>query len=212
MHEEHPDAELVNRAKAGDASAFASLCERHRNRVWRIVASVARGPDVEDLAQEAVVRAYRSFHTYTGEASFAAWLCRIALNAAHDHQKSAWRRRVTLFERHPEEHQPAPESLEGAVERRELQRRVRQVPAWRDQPPRHWRRGQTPKSSKTCVEQQRCGSLDSVRSGRPLAGREPLLCSSLQNGERRAPQATAACAFNGAESELHLQAHADEHA
>lgn len=129
MHEEHPDGELVARARAGEAAAFTSLCERHRNRVWRIVASVARGSDVEDLAQEAVVRAYRSLHTYTGEASFAAWLCRIALNAAHDHHKSAWRRRVTLFERHPEEHHPAPESLEGTVERRELQRRVRQAVA-----------------------------------------------------------------------------------
>jgi RNA polymerase sigma-70 factor (ECF subfamily) len=87
---------------------------------------VAPGPDAEDLAQEAIVRAYRALGTYGGDAPFEAWLCRIALNAAHDHVRSAWRRRVLLFDRVPGAAGEG-DSLERAVERRELQRRVRQA-------------------------------------------------------------------------------------
>lgn len=98
---------LVARTLAGDTEAFARLCERHRRRVWRIVASVVRGSgsskaangaaDMDDLAQEAIVRAFCALHTYRAEAPFGSWLCRIALNVAHDYQRSAWKRRVTLW-------------------------------------------------------------------------------------------------------------------
>src|SRR5262249_14558539 len=93
------EEQLVQRARDGDTEAFAALCERHRARVWRTVASVARGPAAEDLAQEAIVRAFCALHTYRAASSFEAWLCRIALNAAHDYQRSAWKRRVTFWDR-----------------------------------------------------------------------------------------------------------------
>lgn len=127
MEAGNPEDELTARARKGEAEAFVALCERHRTRVWRIVSSVSRGSDAEDLAQEVVLRAYRGLKRYQGEAPFEAWLCRIAVNVAHDHLRSAWRRRVMLFERvEPDE---APEHPEGMAERRELQRRVRQAVA-----------------------------------------------------------------------------------
>ncbi len=129
MEAGYPEADLVTRAKEGDASAFVQLCELHRARIWRIVASVARGADGEDLAQEAILRAYRGLHRYQGEAPFEAWLCRIAVNVAHDHLRSAWRRRVTLFERAPDDASMPPEDPENLAERRELQRRVRRAVA-----------------------------------------------------------------------------------
>lgn len=129
-----PDGELIRRARAGDADAFAALCERYRRRVWRVVASVTRhASDTEDLAQETFVRAFCALSTYRAEASFEAWLCRIALNAAHDHRKSAWRKRVLFWERGvPEEgdrgdgqEAAAAPSTHAEAERREIQRRVR---------------------------------------------------------------------------------------
>lgn len=129
MEASYPEADLVTRARDGDAAAFVQLCEQHRTRVWRIVSSVAPGADGEDLAQEAILRAYRGLKRYQGEAPFAAWLCRIAVNVAHDHLRSAWRRRVTLCERVPADTVAAPEHPEGLAERRELQRRVRQAVA-----------------------------------------------------------------------------------
>lgn len=129
MSEFAEESELVSRAQAGDRSAFALLCERHKSRLWRTVASVTQGSEVEDLAQEAVVRAWCALPAFRSEASFAAWLCRIALNVAHDYQKSAWRRRVLLFwqnDRGAESDAEPPESL---IQRRELQKRVRKAVA-----------------------------------------------------------------------------------
>jgi RNA polymerase sigma-70 factor (ECF subfamily) len=126
---------LIDRARRGDADAFAHLCERYRQRVWRVVATVARGADTDDLAQDAIVRAFGALRTYRGEASFEAWLCRIALNAAHDYQRSAWRRRVLLWDRGADTASEEPSSADmapsphGEAERRELQRRVRKAVA-----------------------------------------------------------------------------------
>src|SRR5436190_23494816 len=91
------DLELIQRAIGGDSRAFAALCEPHRERVWRIAAGIAGGSEAEDLAQEAFLKAFRSLRTYRGDASFQAWLSRIALNVAHDFQRSSWRRWVIVW-------------------------------------------------------------------------------------------------------------------
>lgn len=133
--------DLLDRARRGDSAAFARLCERYRSRLWRVVSSVTRGgADTEDLAQEAILRAWSSLRSYRGEASFEGWLCRIALNAAHDYQRSAWRKRVFLWDRSPLADSGGQEegatslpgggslvspSPHGEAERREVQRRVR---------------------------------------------------------------------------------------
>nr|CAA9215140.1 hypothetical protein AVDCRST_MAG63-367 [uncultured Armatimonadetes bacterium] len=126
-----PDNELVRRAVAGDTEAFTTLCDSHRARVWRIAASVGHAADADDLAQEAIIRAYCALATYRADAPFGAWLCRIALNVAHDYQRSAWRRRIVLWPRTalPDGGGPAVEAPAAAAERRELQRRVRQAVA-----------------------------------------------------------------------------------
>jgi RNA polymerase sigma-70 factor (ECF subfamily) len=127
-----PEADLVSRSLAGDAGAFAELCERHRARLWRIIASVAQGPDLDDLAQEAVLRAWCSLRSWRSEAPFEAWLYRIALNVAHDYQRSAWKRRVVFWvhgAQTSEGREEASEPLHDVAERREMQRRVRQAVA-----------------------------------------------------------------------------------
>ena len=123
MEESRPDSKLIDRSLAGDACAFADLCERHRERIWRIVTSVAKGPDAEDLVQEAAIKAFQSIKGYRRSAPFAAWLSKIALNTAHDYQRSAWKRRVLLSERTPEELDESCPSIEA--EQRERMRKVR---------------------------------------------------------------------------------------
>ncbi len=133
---ESQEASLVRQAIAGDARAFARLCEKYRLRVWRVAASVTRSnADADDLAQEAFVRAFGAIRNYRPEASFEAWLCRIALHAAQDYQKSAWRRRVLFWGTEGHEAQagivtvrPACDSVitpHEEAERREIRRRVR---------------------------------------------------------------------------------------
>jgi RNA polymerase sigma-70 factor (ECF subfamily) len=124
------EAELLDRARRGDDAAFVALCNRYRGQVWRIVASVARSADAEDLAQEAIIRAYRALRGYRGNAAFGAWLCRIAINAAHDYTRSAWKRRVLLFDVLPDERESDDrDSPHSTYERQELQRRVRKAVA-----------------------------------------------------------------------------------
>lgn len=115
---------LVDRARRGDAEAFAVLCEGYRERVWRIACSVSQGADAEDLTQEIFVRAFKGIGRFQGEASFETWLCRIAINLAHDYLKSAWKRRVLLWER-PEDFRPSEACPIGLAEQRETARRVR---------------------------------------------------------------------------------------
>jgi len=121
------DAQLVSRARGGDAPAFVTLCERHRSRIWRIVVSVTGGPEAEDLAQETVIRAYRALDSYLGEAPFGAWICRIALNVAHDYRRSAWTRRVLLFDRLPPCPADPAETPHARAELQDLQLRVRRA-------------------------------------------------------------------------------------
>jgi len=129
LEDHQPDANLLNRALAGDARSFATLCDQYRKRVWRIVSSVAKGPDVDDLAQEAIIKAYCALKSYRGEASFEAWLCRIALNVAHDYHRSAWKRRVIFWQNDHDIIEEPGESPEDELTRRELQRRVRKAVA-----------------------------------------------------------------------------------
>jgi RNA polymerase sigma-70 factor (ECF subfamily) len=127
---------LVRQAIKGDAQAFAELCEKYRQRVWRVAASVTKSnADADDLAQEAFVRAFGAVKNYRPNASFEAWLCRIALNAAQDYQKSAWRRKVMFWGTFKEGHEASASLFDSSAdqvvtphletERRELRRRVR---------------------------------------------------------------------------------------
>jgi len=125
---ETDDTGLLAKAMAGDPVSFGLLCERHRGRIWRVAASVADGREAEDLAQEAVVRAFVKRHTYRSEAGFGAWITRIAVNVAHDYRKSAWRRRVLLLGHAAREAGPRPDPACQAAEN-EAKQRVRQAVA-----------------------------------------------------------------------------------
>ena len=127
---EPSDDQLLTLSHRGDSRAFGRLCERHRARLWRTVASATdNAAEADDLAQEALVRAWRALPTFRGDAAFGSWLCRIALNAAHDWRKSAWKRRVLSWTAHaaedgPEKIDDAPLPDETAL-LRERQRRIR---------------------------------------------------------------------------------------
>ena len=83
MAEKEADAELVRLAQAGDERAFQALVVKYQRRIARHVARyVKRANDVEEVVQDAFMRAYRGLASYRGDASFYSWLYRIASNAA----------------------------------------------------------------------------------------------------------------------------------
>jgi RNA polymerase sigma-70 factor (ECF subfamily) len=83
MNSADADALLVERAKAGDRSAFEMLVVKYQRRIERLIGRMVRDVDlVPDIAQETFIRAYRALPQFRGESAFYTWLYRIAVNTA----------------------------------------------------------------------------------------------------------------------------------
>lgn len=77
------DLALVQRVQRGDVRAFDLLVIKYQRRVERLIGRFVRDTDlVQDLAQEAFIRAYRALPQFRGESAFYTWLYRIAVNTA----------------------------------------------------------------------------------------------------------------------------------
>jgi len=77
------DAELVQRAQAGDVDAFETLTTRHEQRVYSLAMRMLRQEqDAEDVTQQRFLSALQNLNGFRGEASFSTWLLRIATHAA----------------------------------------------------------------------------------------------------------------------------------
>jgi RNA polymerase sigma-70 factor (ECF subfamily) len=86
-----PDSgDLIKRAQAGDVRAFETLVESHLARLRRFARSFAKSDaDADDLAQDALIKVYRSLRGYRFESSFSTWLYRVTKNCCVDAQRSA---------------------------------------------------------------------------------------------------------------------------
>jgi RNA polymerase sigma-70 factor (ECF subfamily) len=84
-----PDRALVERALAGDESAFQQLFVRHREDAARIVyRMLGPSPEVEDVVQEIFLHVYRSLGSFRGDARFSTWLYRLCVNVTRMHLRS----------------------------------------------------------------------------------------------------------------------------
>lgn len=80
------DKELVRRVKKGDKQAFDLLFSRYQHKIINLVGRYLREPeDVQDVAQEAFIKAFRALPRFRGESAFYTWLYRIAINTAKNH-------------------------------------------------------------------------------------------------------------------------------
>ncbi len=83
MITEVADTELVQRAKAGDLSAFEALTDRHSQRVYSLALRMLRQQqDAEDVTQQTFLSALENLEGFRGDASFSTWMLRIAAHAA----------------------------------------------------------------------------------------------------------------------------------
>lgn len=82
------DQELVARVQKGDTEAFGILALRHQRSVyWVIQAILHNQADTEEILQETFVKAFEHIKDFRGEARFATWLIRIAINEARMRQR-----------------------------------------------------------------------------------------------------------------------------
>jgi len=91
------DTELVRRAKHGDPRAFDLLFSRYQYRIVSLVSRYLRDvDDVQDVVQEAFIKAYRALPRFRGDSAFYTWLYRIAINTAKNHLAARVRRPVQV--------------------------------------------------------------------------------------------------------------------
>lgn len=90
---------LIERAKEGDARAFEALIAGQLPLVRRYArAFAASGPDADDLAQDALLKAYRSLRLYRYQSAFATWLYAVVRSSFLDWAKSRAARQRSLEE------------------------------------------------------------------------------------------------------------------
>jgi RNA polymerase sigma-70 factor (ECF subfamily) len=83
MGERNIDQALVERVQKGDKKAFDILVLKYQKRVMNILSRYVRDPsEVQDLAQETFIKAYRALATFRGDSAFYTWVYRIAINTA----------------------------------------------------------------------------------------------------------------------------------
>ena len=87
------DKELVRRVQKGDRRAFDLLFARYQHKILNLVGRYLRDPqDVEDVTQEAFIKAFRALPRFRGDSAFYTWLYRIAINTAKNHLVARSRR------------------------------------------------------------------------------------------------------------------------
>jgi len=96
MTDREIDQELVERTQRGDKQAFGLLVEKYQRKLARLLSRFVRDPaEVEDVTQEAFIKAYRALPKFRGDSAFYTWLYRIGINTAKNYLMAAGRRAPT---------------------------------------------------------------------------------------------------------------------
>jgi len=104
MSDREIDQQLVERAQRGDKQAFGLLVQKYQRKLARLLSRFIRDPaEVEDVAQEAFIKAYRALPAFRGDSAFYTWLYRIGINTAKNYLMALGRRAPTSTEVDAEE-------------------------------------------------------------------------------------------------------------
>ena len=99
MSDRDIDQQLVERAQRGDKRAFELLVEKYQRKLARLLSRFIRDQaEVEDVTQEAFIKAYRALPAFRGDSAFYTWLYRIGINTAKNYLMALGRRAPTSTE------------------------------------------------------------------------------------------------------------------
>lgn len=99
MSDRAADQALVERVQRGEKRAFELLVAKYQRKIFRLLSRLIRDPaEIEDVAQEAFIKAYRALPNFRGESAFYTWLYRIAINTAKNYLVAQGRRAPTTTE------------------------------------------------------------------------------------------------------------------
>jgi RNA polymerase sigma-70 factor (ECF subfamily) len=104
MGDREVDQQLVERAQRGDKRAYEMLVLKYQRKLGRLLSRLVRDPaEVEDVTQEAFIKAYRALPSFRGDSAFYTWLYRIGINTAKNYLVAMGRRAPTSTEYDSEE-------------------------------------------------------------------------------------------------------------
>jgi len=104
MSDRELDRELVERVQRGDKHAFELLVSKYQRKLSRLLSRFVKDQaEVEDVAQEAFIKAYRALPSFRGDSAFYTWLYRIGINTAKNYLVAKSRRAPTITEFDSEE-------------------------------------------------------------------------------------------------------------
>ena len=104
MSDREIDQLLVERVQRGDKQAFGLLVTKYQRKLARLLSRLIRDPaEVEDVAQETFIKAYRALPSFRGDSAFYTWLYRIGINTAKNFLVSQGRRAPTTTDFDSEE-------------------------------------------------------------------------------------------------------------
>jgi RNA polymerase sigma-70 factor (ECF subfamily) len=87
------DKQLVERVQGGDRRAYDLLLLKYQHKIFGLISRYVKDSDeIQDVAQEAFIKAYRALPNFRGESAFYTWLYRIAINTAKNYLVSRSRR------------------------------------------------------------------------------------------------------------------------
>src|SRR6201993_733680 len=131
------EAELIEKAKLGDAQAFQALYDKHKRRVYSLcLRMTANTAEAEDLTQEAFLQLYRKIGTFRGDSAFSTWLHRLAVNVVLMHLRKKGLPQISLEEALEPSQDDGPRKdfggrdlqLSGSIDRVALERAVENLP------------------------------------------------------------------------------------
>ena len=86
MSDREIDQQLVERVQRGDKQAFGLLVSKYQRKLNRLLSRLIRdSAEVEDVAQETFIKAYRALGSFRGDSAFYTWLYRIGINTAKNY-------------------------------------------------------------------------------------------------------------------------------
>jgi len=93
MGERKVDQALVERVQRGDKAAFDILVLKYQHKIVKLISRYVRDhSEVQDVAQEAFIKAYRALPRFRGDSAFYTWMYRIAINTAKNYLVAKGRR------------------------------------------------------------------------------------------------------------------------
>ncbi len=93
MSDKAADQQLVERVQKGDKRAFDLLVIKYQQRIMNVISRFVNDfAEVQDLAQETFIKAYRALPNFRGDSAFYTWLYRIGINTAKNHLVARGRR------------------------------------------------------------------------------------------------------------------------